>query len=55
MESNADDIIFLSSLFHDEGPATMKAHSANFVQYLGTPSCGYDPDRKPGQCSARVE
>ena len=48
-------MISSASVLHDKGPTMVKAHSANFVQYLGTGSCGHEPDHKPGLHSARVE
>ena len=46
MQSNRDDLTSLGSLFHDDGPAIVKACSANFVRCLGTNKCRKEPDQR---------
>ena len=35
MESDGDDLIYSDSLFHDKGPAMVKAHSATLSDIQG--------------------
>ena len=41
VENYGDDLTHLGSLLQNEEPAMMKAHSTNFMQYLGTANCAF--------------